>query len=316
MKVLCIGHASYDISCILDAYPIENSKNVITEKLENGGGQAANAACLLAKWGIETYIAAAIGSDSYGEKMKKEFEMFGVKTSLIETSFEKSTSNSFIMINKKSGTRTTMNISTADTSPHMKKEEFSEEPDAILVDGYEYHASVAALTKYEDKLTIIDAGVASPEVIELSKLCKYIVGSKDFAEKITGVKADINYPSSLVAMYTKLKERFPRAEIIITLEEFGALYVENEEIKVMPGIKIKALDTTGAGDVFHGSFVYGLINNYDIEKNIAYANIAAGLSCESLGGRLSIPNLNDVLTKYNEVKGVQNVVPNSAGLAQ
>ncbi len=306
MKILCIGHASYDISCLMDNFPNENHKFTVTEKIETGGGQAANEACMLAKWGVDTYLAASVGSDSYGEKLKKEFEMFGVKNPCIETSFDKDTSVSFVIINKTNGSRTVINISDEKSSPHLKKEEFPIEPDLVLVDGYEYHASLSALNKYADKITIIDAGKATPEIIELSKLCKYIVCSKDFAEAVSGTKAEIHNPSTLLTMYNRLKERYPKSEVIITLEEYGALYSFNNEIKVMPGIKVDVKDTTAAGDIFHGAFAYCILNSYSIEKAIAYSNIAAGLSCTIVGGKLSIPNLNTVITYYNNKVGVQN----------
>ncbi len=306
MKVLCIGHASYDISCLMDGYPTENQKFTVTEKIETGGGQAANEACMLAKWGIETYLAATVGNDSYGEKMKKEFDMFGVKNACLETSFDKDSSVSFVIINKANGSRTVVNIADDKTSPHLKKEEFPIEPDLVLVDGYEYHASLSALSKYAEKITMIDAGKATPEVIELSKLCKYVICSKDFAEKVSGIKADVSNPSTLLTMYNRIKERYPKSELVITLEEIGAMYTFNNEIKVMPGIKVDVKDTTAAGDIFHGAFAYCILNNYPIEKTVAYANIAAGLSCATIGGKLSIPNLNNVISYYNSKMGVQN----------
>ncbi len=304
MKVLCIGHATYDINCMIDSYPIENGKYDIKEKLEVGGGQAANEACVLAKWGIETYLAAAIGSDTYGEKIKEELDKFGVKTNLLETSFDKSTSTAVVMINKTNGSRTILNISGEDGAPHLKRNEIPLDPDLIMIDGYEYHASVNALNKFPNKISIIDAGKPITEVFELAKLCNYIVCSKEFAETVSGIKVDYQNSLSLLNIYNKLKERYSKSEIIITLEGFGALYAVNNQIKVMPGIKVDVKDTTGAGDIFHGAFAYCILNNFDIEKAVSYANITAGLSCAAVGGRLAIPNLNNVITYYNNKMGV------------
>jgi Sugar kinases, ribokinase family len=52
----------------------------------------------------------------------------------------------------------------------------------------------------------------------------------------------------------------------------------------MPGLKVDVVDSTGAGDIFHGAFTYGLINGFSIEKCVAFANIAGGLSCTKMGG--------------------------------
>ena len=80
MKVLVIGHSSYDISCPVDQYPVENTKYRLDGCVMCGGGPAANAAFLLGKWGVETYYAGVVGSDDFGTKIKKEFETIGVKT--------------------------------------------------------------------------------------------------------------------------------------------------------------------------------------------------------------------------------------------
>ena len=78
MKVLCIGHAAYDITIPFDGYPEENTKNRVTTRIECGGGPASNAAYLLGKWGVETYFSGVIGNDKYGRIIKREFESVNV----------------------------------------------------------------------------------------------------------------------------------------------------------------------------------------------------------------------------------------------
>ncbi len=313
MKVLCVGQTSYDISCVVKAYPQENFKHDINEKYENGGGTAANEASLLSKWGIETYLVSAIGADSYGDKIKKELEMFSVKTNYFETMYDKNTSTSFILMNKSNGSRTIFNINSDDSLPHVKKaEEIKIDADLIMTDGYEYHASTLLLSRYPNAISIMSATKATSEVIDLCGLCKYIICSKTFAESITGIKIDYNNTITLVTIYNKLAERFSKSNIIITLEEKGALYTDGNKIKVMPGINVNAVDTTGAGDIFHGAFAYGLLQKYDIERIVAYSNIAAGLACAQMGNKMSIPNLNNVVSHYNTKMGVSNVIPQSA----
>ena len=88
MKILCIGHSSWDMTVPVDDYPIENTKYRFSEKYSAGGGPASNAAYLLGKWGIETVIATTIGSDDFGTKIKKEFQDIKVNTEYIETNYE------------------------------------------------------------------------------------------------------------------------------------------------------------------------------------------------------------------------------------
>ena len=298
MKVLVIGHSSYDISCPVDGYPVENTKYRLDENVMCGGGPAGNAAFLLGKWGIDTYYAGVVGSDDFGSKIKNELQTAGVNVDYLETNYEKPTSISFIMINKQNGSRTLFNI--AGQRPTLKKHDFTMEPDVILIDGHEYAASMAALNRYPNAISIIDAGRITPELKELCKYCKYLVTSKGFAETMTKIKIDFANPNSLVQVYSGLKNLYPKSEIIVTLEDKGALYAINNEIKIMPGLKVTPADTTGAGDIFHGAFTYAIAKGFDLEKCVRYANIAAGLSTTKVGARLSIPSLVEVSNYYNE----------------
>ena len=311
MRVLCVGHCSYDIICPVEAYPQEDNKYRIEERIDAGGGSAANAAYLLGKWGVETYMAGVVGADDFGTKIKKELESVQVKTDNIETIFDQPTSISFILVNKSNGSRTVFSPSSK-ASGQARKYDYLMNPDVILIDGYEYTASREALQRYPEAISIMDAEVSSPEMLELCKYVKYIVCSKNFAETMSKTKADFKDPKTLVAMYQNLKNRFPNNEIIVTLSEHGALYSQGEEIKIMPGLNRQAKDTTGAGDIFHGAFSYGMLNRFPIEKCVSYGNIAAGLSVEQIGCRNSIPSLNEVISVYNEKNKPGTAAPNAA----
>lgn len=299
MTILNIGKASYDITCPVDEYPIEGTKYLLNEKVESGGGTAANVAYLLGKWGETSYFAGVIGSDDYGTKLKKELEQVMVKTELIEVSYEVGTPVSVVLVNKKNGSRTRFDI-VSNTQPNLKKYDYSINPDVIFSDGKEYSATINALNKFPRAISIVDAGRVNRDLLELCKFVKYIVCSKGFAESVSGLKIDYNNSASLVNVYKKLKQKYPNNEIIVTLENMGAMYIVNGEIRVMPGIKTQVVDPSGAGDIFHGAFAYCMANGFDMEKAITYSNIAAGLSLNKMGGSPSIPMLKEVISYYNQ----------------
>lgn len=298
MTILSIGRTSYDITCPVEEYPIEGTKYHLSEKIEAGGGTASNVAYLLGRWGETSYFAGVTGSDDYGSKIKKELEQAMVKTELMEVSYEVGTPLSIILVNKKNGTRTKFDV-VGQTQPQLKKYEYTIVPEVIFSDGKEYAATINALNRFPNAISIVDAGRVDRDLLELCKFVKYIVCSKGFAETVSGLKIDFNNSVSLVNVYKKLKSRYPNNEIIITLENMGALYTLNGEIKIMPGIKTKVVDPSGAGDIFHGAFVYCIANGFDIEKTITYSNIAAGLSIGKMGGRTSIPSIKEVINYYN-----------------
>lgn len=308
MTILSIGRTSYDIACPVDEYPIEGTKYLLNEKIETGGGTAANVAYLLGKWGETSYFAGVVGSDDYGTKIRKELEQAMVKTDLMENTYENGTPLSVILVNKKNGTRTRFDIVSA-SQPQLKKYEYNVAPDVIFTDGKEYSATINALNKFPKAVSILDAGRVDRDLLELCKYVNYIVCSKGFAEAVSGLKIDYNNSASLVQVYKKLKDRYPNNNIVITLEEMGAMYTFNGEIKIMPGIKVKVVDPSCSGDIFHGAFTYCLANNFDLEKAITYSNITAGLSVSKMGGRSSIPNLKEVINYYNQKFNIVETPP-------
>ena len=297
MKILVIGHAAYDMTFPMDKFPEENTKTRVSNRVDCGGGPAFNAAYLLGKWGIDVTFAGAVGNDAFGKKLKDQLQSVGVKTKYLQMSDEFSTTNSVIIANTSSGTRTVLTY----RPENMKLDDFELgfEPDIILMDGQEYDLSMKFIEKYPNSVTIIDAGRAKSHIIELAKKVNFVVCSKEFAETVTDIKIQDN--TSIIDLYKKMENIFP-GEIVITLESQGALYKYNSQIKIMPSLKVKAVDSTGAGDIFHGAFTYSLANNYDLEKTIIISNIAGALSVTKIGSLASMPEKEDMMKYVHDFK--------------
>ena len=295
MKILCLGHATYDITLPLEEYPVENTKNRVQERIECGGGPASTAAYLLGKWGADVYFAGIVGNDFYGHKIKEEFESVNVNTKYLELRDNHSTTSSFVLANKQNGSRTT--FAYKPKKVEMTKFELDFNPDVILIDGQEYEMSKYLLTKYPNALTIIDAGRSTKEVIELCKMVKWVACSKDFAEKVTGMEINYDNFETLKSVYSKLKELF-NTELVITLEDKGCLY----NYEIIKSVKLKSVDSTGAGDIFHGALTYYLANGYDSKYALQLANYAGAISVSRIGTRNSIPLKEEMEAVYNEFK--------------
>ena len=295
MKILCLGHATYDITLPLDEFPIENTKNRIQERIECGGGPASTAAYLLGCWGADVYFAGIVGDDYYGHKIKEEFKKANVHTDYLELRNGYDTTSSIVLANKANGSRTT--FAYKPKKVEMKPFELDFNPNVILIDGQEYERSLEVLNKYPEALTIIDAGRDRPEIIHLCKLVKWVACSKDFAESVTGIKIDYNNFDTLKEVYQKLNEMFNN-EVVITLEDKGCFY-KGEIIK---SVQLKAIDSTGAGDIFHGALTYYLARGYDAFNALKLANYAGAISVSRIGTRNSIPTKEEMEAVYNEFK--------------
>lgn len=298
MKILCIGHAAYDITIPVDEYPVENTKNRVHSRIECGGGPSATAAYLLGKWNMDVSFAGIVGKDLYGNNLKNEFKQVGVDTKYLEMSEAHTTTSSFILANTSVGTRTVFAYRPSDMK--MTEIELDFEPDIILMDGQEYEMSKKLIEKYPNAISIIDAGRPRKEIIELSKMVTYLVCSKEFAENVSEIKFEKDY-SNKDEVYKKLESIFDNT-IVVTLESDGCLYKLDQELKIMPSIKVKAIDSTGAGDIFHGAFTYGIAKGYDFEKVLKLSNVAGAISVSRIGTRASIPTLEEMDEVYNEFK--------------
>lgn len=295
MKILCIGHASYDITFPIEGFIKENTKNRIDKLVECGGGPASNAAYLLGKYGTEVYFMGAIGNDFYGQKIKKEFESVNVNTKYLLESDIYKTTTSMIIANSENGSRTILTY--RDNTFCYPVTDIDFIPDIILIDGQEIELSNYMLDKYPNAISIIDAGRCTDKILSLSKKVKYVVCSKDFAEKATNLTIDYNDKSTITQLYKKMDEIF-NGTVVITLESNGCLYKLDNAIKLMPSINVKAIDSTGAGDLFHGAFTYGIAKGYELEKTLKIANIVGALSVTKIGGRYSVPTKDEIRSIY------------------
>ena len=268
------------------------------DRIECGGGSPSNAAYLLSIWKIDASFIGAIGDDEFGKRIKHEFKNANVNTYYMTICKNAKTTLSLIIPNTKNGSRTI--ITNRDKNLKLNINNIKDNPDIILMDGEEAEISNYLIEKFSNAITIIDANKVNDEVINLSKKVDYLICSKTFAENYTNLKFDFNNNESIKEIYKKLKEDF-KNEVIVTLEDRGALYLLENELKIMPSIKVNVVDSTGAGDIFHGAFAYCIAKKYDLEKSIKISNIAGALSTRTIGTRNSIPDLEEVMNIYEKL---------------
>lgn len=292
MKIVCVGHSTFDTTLAMKEYPKENVKYRVEKHIECGGGPASNGAYLLAKWGMDVTMLSIVGKDYYGDRIIDEFKQIGADTTYIEQHEDYQTSSSYIIANKSNGSRT---IITAKDKPiRALSEDVNLKADVILIDGEHPETAKQILLNNPQAISILDAGRVNDDTKELGKLVKYLVCSKDFAEEITNLKIDADDITSLINCYEILKKYFQN-NVIITLEARGSFTEINGQYEIIPSIKVTAVDSTGAGDIFHGAFTYFIANGYSLKDTIHYSSITGGLSVTRIGSRNSIPTLQEVL---------------------
>ena len=298
LKSICLGRLSYEINLEIDKTLEEGSVNEFFEKKGSIGGTAAAIACCLAKWGIATAMAAVIGNDVNGTRVRKEFDKLHIDTRYLEPSYDNDTPISVVLLNKANGTHTTLNLS--DKYISLKKCDFDFTPDIIVVDGYDSVQAKNLLERFPHCLSVLDASLITQPVIELLRKAKYVICTKEFAEAVSGLKADIQEPATLVNIYQKLKKRYLNTEFVITLGDKGALYCINNQIKISPTLKVKTIDTHGCGTIFRAAFAHTIAVGGDVEKAVKMGCIAAGLAATKVGVVDAAPTLEEIKKIYEQ----------------
>jgi sulfofructose kinase len=294
MDVLCIGHAAWDISFFLDGFPIENSKLEIHSMCECGGGPAANAAYLLARWGISSGLAASIGADAYGDRIAEELAAGGADITWLARNSASVTPVSAILVNQNSGSRTIINRKASGGS-HLNLKSLpplNGAPRVMLFDGHELEASLQSMKLFPDALTILDAGSLRDGTRELAKRVDFLVSSERFACQLSdlpNLASRENQAKAIAALHA-----WNGKPVVITRGERGMLRGTGDGIQHFPAFAVQTVDTTAAGDIFHGAFAYGIMTGLSIEETLRLSAAAAAISVTIRGGRTSIPDLSQV----------------------
>jgi sulfofructose kinase len=295
MDVLCVGHAAWDISVFVPGYPAENSKWETDTMIECGGGPAANAAYLLSRWGASCALAAALGDDSYARRLLDEFAVVGTDTSLARPSPDRATPVSVILVNQRSGSRTIVNRKREECSAPLDLSPmpaWSRPPRVLLFDGHELEASLEAMRRFPDAKSILDAGSLREGTRVLAGRVDYLVSSERFARQFCGLP-DLETSERRQAAVAALHAHNGRA-VVITLGERGLVYGTGDDVRHLPAFPAQAVDTTAAGDIFHGAFAYGILTGLGWIETLRLAAAAAAISVTVRGGRTSIPSLDQV----------------------
>jgi sulfofructose kinase len=300
LDVLCVGHAACDVSLFVDDYPPENSKRETHESLEACGGPAANAAWLLSFWGLRAGFAGLVGDDVHGRRVRDEFMEAGTDVSLLELRLGHATPLSMILINRQNGSRTIINrklkgaalsLTAADLLPLA--------PRVLLFDGHELDASLAALEAFPGAVSMLDAGSWREGTAILAGKVDYLAASERFALQATGMTS-LKNDAECRACLVKLREKFA-TQTIVTLGERGLMYDVGDGFCEMPAFSAATVDTTAAGDIFHGAFAFAITDGMPLPEALRVASMAASLSVCKPGGRSSIPTLATVKEALSHV---------------
>ncbi|MEZ4706553.1 MAG: PfkB family carbohydrate kinase [Caldilineaceae bacterium] len=286
VDVLCAGFACHDLVFDAPHHPGPDEKIRATALLNCGGGLASNAAVTAARLGCRTAFVGYVGADVYGDLHVAEFQADGVVTDWVVRGAEPTPLSAIII--KPDGRRTIVNYRGHSEGACAGQFDLAQlHTNSILIDGYQFELA-KELTQYAKANRVpivIDADALRPPIAELVQMVDYVVASEHFAQEYSS-KGDAE------AGLAKLAQVAPN--VVVTLGERGLIWQRGDTRGSLTAFPINAVDTTGAGDAFHGAFAAGLAQGMAWDALLRYASAVGALCCTKVGGRVGIPTGQEV----------------------
>lgn len=288
--VLAIGQNSLDRVALLERLPPPGGKEPALELHELPGGQIATAALACARLGLRCAYVGSVGDDDAGQRVLEPLRRAGVDLEGVRRVPSASTQTALILVERGSGQRTVMwhrdprlSLAPADIDPERIRA-----ARLLLLDAGDPGAAYAAAraARRAGCAVLLDADTPGPGVAELLGEVDFPIVPRAFAEA-SGRDGDVR--SGLAA----IAARGARLAVV-TLGESGALARAGDREFESPAFRIDAVDTTGAGDVFHAAFGWALLAGCDGDGVLRRASAAAALACGGLGAQGALPSADEV----------------------
>ncbi|MCP5004135.1 MAG: sugar kinase [Planctomycetes bacterium] len=289
-EVVGLGQCSVDYLGRVDGYPSVNMKREVADFTIQGGGPVATALVTLSRLGISTSFIGKISDDYFGNLIQENFREEGVNIDHIVVEQGKRSQFAFIPIEKGTGERTIFcsRPTVSPLSPEEVNKDLIRRARVLHLDELMLEGSLDAAKCARDAgvLVVVDAGSFREGSIRVAGLADYYITSEDFV-------CQFFHSGAAEEAARELLKLGPRV-VVVTLGCKGSLTVTDSESFYLPAFQVKVVDTTGCGDVFHGAFIYGILQNWKLKRVVKFASATAALKCRQIGGRAAIPNLQEV----------------------
>jgi len=298
LQVLGIGVAVRDIAVLLDAFPSPDEKFQAKGFFEAGGGPVPTALVTLARLGRRTAFFGVLADDGVGKFIVESLNREGVDASGVVLREGISSPTSVILV--EGGRRTILECWQTNLPMTIEKLELQRAAlhrcRYLIVDARlpEVQAEAARRVRQAGGRVVLDCGHPRPGVEEILRLTDIAILSHTYPKSIHG--DDYDLPEFLAELSARLPVDGPRIAGLTLGAAGSAIFSPHSPFRRIPGHRVRAIDSTGAGDVFHGAFVHALLGGDSPEEAARFANAAAALKCRGMTGRAPLPPEDEIRT--------------------
>jgi len=305
-QIVGIGRCTLDIIFRLPEYPTWEKGVVYDEYSIDGGGQVGTGLVAASKLGATTGYIGTAGSDYAGDLKVESLREWGVDTSHVIRRMGPDEQVILVTVQSGTGERVFNHSDRLDAEPITLDEldyDYITSADYLLLDGSHPEAALetAKWMREAGKQVMLDGSKTAESIKESTRrlipFVDVLVCGDGFGEKLAGV-------GDVFEAGERVLDMGPRI-FVETLGERGSVTVTLKKNFETPSFEIEVKDTTGAGDVFHGAYLYGLINGWNPERIALFSTAVSALKCTRMGGRRSSPTLGEVL-EFLQSQGIND----------
>jgi len=300
-----MGQCSLDVLFTVDAFPPPDAKIEFRDRAVQGGGPVATALVALARWGVGSRFAGVVGGDRFGARILAGLKREGIDTSANLVREHGTSQLAYICVERPTGRRTIFWCRPG--GPPLGPDEipagFLRDQRVLHLDG-SFHQTAGLLARQARALgipVVLDAGSRKPGTEELIRHTDHLIASETFAGQMA--------PGRPLAEQLRFLRSMGPAWVTITLGCRGSVSLWDAQPAYLPALPVRVVDTTGAGDVFHGAYLYGLLQGWPPERRLRWSTVAAALSCQALGGRAGIPSREQIRARLRRLSPFSSAIP-------
>jgi len=289
--IVGIGLNATDTLLMVPQYPPYAGKVRYQEEHVSTGGEAATAMVACARLGLRAAYVGSVGDDWRGEVQLESLRSTGVNIDHVQHKKDCPNQSAHIVIDQTTGERTVFArwLDCLAIDPALIPAELIRGARMLHMDGHNVAAALyaAGIARETGVPVSVDVDTVYPGFEKVLPLVDYLVASSDFPCAWTGLKDPLEALKAI-------QQEYGMRVAVMTQGAEGSLALEGGRFMQSPGFSVNCVDTTGAGDVFHGAFCYGVLQGLSTLETLEFANAMAALNCTKLGARGGIVGLDAV----------------------
>jgi ribokinase len=303
MSVLVFGSLNLDLVTYADKLPAIGETIVGEKLLKFPGGKGLNQAIAARRAGSEVLMVGSIGNDADGDYLFDILKSENIDPKFITKTSEQ-TGIAVIEVSKSAENRIII-IAGANSKTRFSNEVLTSSP-SVTVSLAQLETPIAEVAKFiheskaAGKITMLNPAPIQKLDQQLLQDTDYLIANETEASFLVGSAVEHLSKDEAVTIARQLQKNGSK-KVIITLGEQGSVYLDQEKELFTPAYKVKAVDTTAAGDAFCGAFATAISENKPVEYALKFASAAGGLAATKAGAVPSLPTQQEILSMFTSL---------------